>query len=63
MREAMLNKCGVCFHTWMHPGGHEVSVRDAMLTVSPKRQKRRRILPTIPDMAGPEWMPEGGREH
>ena len=50
---------------WMHLGGHDVSVRDAMLTVSPKMQKRRRILPTMPDTAGPLWMPKresgGGR--
>ena len=45
--------------TWMQPGGQHVSVRDAMLTVSPNRQKRRRILPTIPDITGPLWTPGG----
>ena len=44
--------------TWMQPGGQEVSVRDAMLTVSPKTQNFRLILPIIPDMTGPLWMPE-----
>ena len=43
--------------TWMHPGGQEVSVLDAILTVSPNRQNLRRIFPTIPDMTGPLWRP------
>ena len=45
---------------WTQPGGQEVSVRDAMLTVLPKMQKRRRILPTMPDTAGPLCRPDGG---
>lgn len=39
------------------PGGQLVSALEAMLIVSPKQQKRRRILPTMPVVAGPEWMP------
>ena len=44
-------------HTWMHPRGHDDSVRLAIFMVLPTRQKRRRILPNMPDIMGPEWMP------
>jgi hypothetical protein len=34
-----------------------LSILLAVLTVSPNRQKRGILLPTTPDMTGPEFMP------
>ena len=36
-----------------HPGGQLLSVRAAMFMVLPKRQYRRRIRPTMPEVMDP----------
>jgi hypothetical protein len=43
--------------TWMLLGEAVDSMRLAVLTVSPNRQKRGMRVPTTPLTTGPEWMP------
>mmetsp|Transcript_19740 Transcript_19740/g.35599 ORF Transcript_19740/g.35599 Transcript_19740/m.35599 type:complete len:209 (-) Transcript_19740:966-1592(-) len=43
--------------TWIKPGGHVLSIRLAVFTVSPNRQKRGMRAPTIPDVTGPLCRP------
>ncbi|GIL57542.1 hypothetical protein Vafri_12725, partial [Volvox africanus] len=43
------------------PGTPVLSMREAVLMVSPKRQNRGMRVPTTPLMAGPLWMPTRSR--
>ena len=43
---------------WIRPGGLWLSIREAVLTVSPNRQYRGIFAPTTPATTGPEWIPQ-----
>ena len=56
-----LSRCFTSSHvlpdTWMHPGTHVDSMRDAVLIVSPKMENLGILEPITPVMQGPVWMP------